>query len=199
MAFHPRWAELILSGKKNCEVRKAAPSVALPEKVLVYITKQPWDFKLLPQLAGRQGTIVGEFFCDKYVDITPHDDGYGVNQYEFSVPSDEAQTCMSFEELHSYLGKKKACGLHVARDTIVVYDEPKQLGEFKTIDKDAVAACIFRQRTKTNPDFTNGVALPGGYICLESNWDVRWCSDCLLKPVKAAPQSYLYVQEEEDI
>ena len=161
------------------------------------MTKQKWEFKLLPKLAEKQGTIVGEFFCDKFVSITPHDDGYGVNQYEFDAPHDVVHTCLPFEEMRSYLGESKGCGIMVARGTVLSYDEPKQLSDFTVPSRDAVRECPNRIRISTNQEMTNGAALPGGYICSENSYQPKWCTKCLRRPLTRAPQSYVFVEEAE--
>lgn len=88
------------------------------------------------------------------------------------------------------LGFKKFYGWHISQ--LVIYDEPKELSEFEIIDTQAIKNCEYRDRIYINPELTNGALLKGGYTCCK-NAEVDFCTDCLKKPLKKAPQSWCYL------
>ena len=142
ISVQPKYCELIASGRKTIEVRKTAPKIDTPFKVYIYQTKKKWIYKLLKKLGLYQGKVIGEFVCDKidtYVfgdmDIpTPaydgdstcweFDDGYYITNGQLE------QTCLTYEEICDYGKGKTLYGLHISN--LVIYDKPKDLGEFRT-------------------------------------------------------------------
>ena len=74
ISIHPKWCELIASGKKTVEVRKTKPKIATPFKVYIYCTKpntgsteDRFYIYLPPHDTPKQvnGKVIGEFVCDK--------------------------------------------------------------------------------------------------------------------------------------
>lgn len=133
ISISPKWCELIASEKKTIEVRKTRPKLETPFKCYIYCTKPSFpheDFLVFD--AGKNkvkafyggGKIIGEFVCDRIVEIHMTDEGY-----DFDVPK---MTCLKCEEIEAYLGMKNGYGWHIS--DLVIYDEPKKLGEFKRHD-----------------------------------------------------------------
>lgn len=65
ISIHPKWCELIFSGKKKLEIRKRIPNASFPITFYVYQTiDKNWKYNLVPSLASKQGKVVGTFTCN---------------------------------------------------------------------------------------------------------------------------------------
>ena len=65
ISIHPKWCELIFSGKKKLEIRKRIPNAIFPITFYVYqTTDKNWKYNLIPSLASKQGKVVGTFTCN---------------------------------------------------------------------------------------------------------------------------------------
>ena len=65
ISIHPKWCELIFSGKKKLEIRKRIPNAIFPITFYVYQTiDKNWKYNLIPSLASKQGKVVGTFTCN---------------------------------------------------------------------------------------------------------------------------------------
>lgn len=65
ISIHPKWCELIFSGKKKLEIRKRIPNAHYPITFYVYQTiDKNWKYNLIPSLANKQGKVVGTFTCN---------------------------------------------------------------------------------------------------------------------------------------
>ena len=151
MSIHPKWCEKIFNGEKTIEVRKTAPKP--PFKVVVYCTKGkpnlyipqehncfPMDEASQPYFAEEpilqecdnlaNGKVIGEFICDKVDTISVHNDTvYSVN----NLFADKLKNmCLTVAELKEYLGAKNN-GYAIGITAPVLYDKPKELGEFYSI------------------------------------------------------------------
>lgn len=138
ISIQPKWVEKIVKGEKTIEVRKSCPKIDTPFKCYIYCTKGEnlWltqnGVKSKTELAGYllNGKVIGDFVCDRVYDIKPHCDiGDYVNQYECGWKYGEDFHCLSFSEMKSYLKNKKGYGWHIS--DLVIYDEPKEVNEFK--------------------------------------------------------------------
>ncbi len=130
ISIQPKWCELIANGKKTVEVRKTKPKIETPFKVYIYCTKDK-SFNFCTD-NGEQythignGKVIGEFVCDKIFDIC----------IEMSKPDDLPGypfpcTGLTDKEVMQYLGNgKTGYGWHIS--DLVIYDKPKELGEFKS-------------------------------------------------------------------
>ena len=107
------------------------------------------------------------------------------------------QSLVPYTALKKYvgLGIKKFYGWHISQ--LVIYDEPKSLSEFPVVDTEAVNNCAFRNRVYVNPDYTNNALLKGGYVCTKAA-ESDWCTKCFKKTLSKPPQSWCYVQREEN-
>lgn len=127
ISIHPKFCELIAIGKKTIEVRKTAPKEKEPFKVYIYQTKKKWIYKLLEKLGLYRGKVIGEFVCDRIDKIKPlyefyREIGYNLNDDQ------QAETCLTRDELKSYGKGKPLYGWHIS--DLKIYDTPKELGEF---------------------------------------------------------------------
>lgn len=65
ISIHPKWCELIFSGKKKLEIRKRIPNASFPITFYVYqAIDKNWKYNYIPSLADRQGKVVGTFTCN---------------------------------------------------------------------------------------------------------------------------------------
>ena len=145
ISIKPKWCELIASGKKTVEVRKSKPNLKTPFKVYIYCTKDfepnvKYGFKLW---AGR-GKVIGEFVCDYIFEIKTEYEihtelpGNPVETWhswedapeEYLEDADiENATCLSFGDIKCYMWNSPGCFCwHMSN--LVIYDQPKDLGEF---------------------------------------------------------------------
>lgn len=139
ISIKPKYVELIANGQKTTEVHKTRPKIDTPFKCYIYCTKGEnlWltqkGVKSKTELAGylMNGKVIGEFVCHRITEINPHCDIDGcVNQYIHGYPAILGDDCLSFNEMKAYLGNKKGYDWHIS--DLVIYDEPKVLGEFFT-------------------------------------------------------------------
>ncbi len=199
ISIQPQWCELIVSGKKTIEVRKTAPKIETPFKVYIYCTKDNTFAEKTLQgfdnngkaiyYKANKGKVIGEFVCKEIDEYR-----YGVYDGEFTyhIPTAEGEkTCIEYPEAEEYGNGKPLYFWHIS--DLVIYDKPKELSEFRTVDNEAVKKCEHRERVYNNPDYTNGAYLPGSYICNKDEPD--WCTKCKTKPLTRPPQSYMYVEE----
>lgn len=129
ISIRPKWVEKIASGAKTVEVRKTAPK-EVPFKCYIYCTritekKHCSDEFDIGIWKGNEH-VIGEFVCDK------------VDKFDVPYPAwDRAylkdifeKSCLSYNDLHSYIGSgNSGYGWHIC--DLKIYDEPKELSEFK--------------------------------------------------------------------
>ena len=220
ISIQPKWCEIIASGKKTVEVRKTKPKIDTPFKCYIYCTNNKRQYlrklgtsceeifitenrdvlgrtekvkSLIGDVAtfwengGYNGKVIGEFVCDNVEMSFVGYNKKGLPSYWDILDG----TCLTPNELMCYGGFKTLYGWHIS--DLVIYDKPKELSEFRTVDKDAIKQCKYRENVYQNPDYVNGAWLFGGYACNEG--EVDWCCDCKRKPLKRPPQSWCYVEE----
>lgn len=144
ISIRPGWCEKIASGEKTIEVRKTRPNLDTPFKVYIYCTAEMVGYDELwvldassrekylitavcAYLQRAEGAskgnrkVIGEFICDRIYELAP------LNH----APDDvEQQACLTREEIVRYL-KGVGYGWHIS--DLVIYDEPKMLGEFRRV------------------------------------------------------------------
>ena len=131
LSLQPKWCELVASGRKTVEVRKSKPKLEIPFKVFIYQTKQSWVYNVYNEIADWQRKIIGEFVCDEIYNI-----GYSpYNHGEFISDTDNLyeKSCLDIEKMFDYLSKGYGYGWHISN--LKIYDEPKDLGEFKKVNR----------------------------------------------------------------
>ena len=182
ISIHPKWCELIASGKKTIEVRKTAPK-EVPFKAYIYET---YDKKYVDiGICWGNGKcfehgckkVIGEFVCDC---ITPI----------YNVCTDECRLLrgglheiekqlvgMAFlteEELHEYANGKYCYAWHIS--DLKIYDKPRELSEFgRGCDAEHINEIHCR-------DCKNLVSFDD-------------CCEVMCKPLNRPPQSWFYVEE----
>lgn len=164
LSLQPKWCELVASGRKTVEVRKSKPKLELPFKVFIYQTKQSWVYNVYNEIADWQRKIIGEFVCDEIYNI-----GYSpYNHGEFISDTDNLyeKSCLDIEKMFDYLSKGYGYGWHISN--LKIYDEPKELGEFKKVNRNCGYSDL-------------GFAIPECNSCREKQ--------CF---IQRAPQSWCY-------
>lgn len=146
ISIQPIWCEKIASGEKVVEVRKTRPKLETPFKCYIYETKgflRVGNENLNSVVGGSgRGKVVGEFVCDAVYSIDAEhvpalkDAFHGISCNEFLRKS-----CLSAYDLLNYLTASEqqisieyrpGYGWHIS--DLVIYDQPKQLSEFKRHD-----------------------------------------------------------------
>lgn len=143
MSVQPKGCELIASGKKTIEVRKTKPKLETPFKVYIYCTYGGGlieaNDEILPNHLIEQkvskyktwgnccnGKVIGEFVCDY---IT----GLKANNIIQAYYNNTKETCLTDDEIKQYANNGKVYYWHIS--DLVIYDEPKELSEFKKINR----------------------------------------------------------------
>lgn len=149
ISIKSQWVEKILNGEKTVEVRKTRPKLKPPFKGLIYCTKAKEDRFILElhdydtKKATRiDGKVVGEFICDKIIDIVYIKlSGKYIGVKTFVMDDEilseaveiEKATCLTQNDLLIYGQGKDLYGIHIS--DLKIYDRPKELSEFKTVCK----------------------------------------------------------------
>lgn len=189
-SIKPQYCELIAAGKKTIEVRKTRPKLDVPFKVYIYMIKSNLvgDRKAYKdRLAGK---VIGEYVCDEIVPFgfTPYNHG----EYMFSGNADSERdvlkdSCLSFNEMYEYIGE--GCGYAWHISDLKIYDKPKELYDFIKPCTDPYQYCQGCEHGHIN------------YPCdVETYEDLSGCcfDTVCLNRIRKAPQSWCYVEEDED-
>lgn len=180
ISIQPKWVAKIANGEKTIEVRKTAPKCAEPFKCYIYETKgeteTPWVDEDGHFIYKGRGQVIGEFVCDKIItvdcdSIAPFDPKTGEYIQE--------ETCLNRTELTRYTNFRKALGWHIS--DLKIYDQPKELTEFYTIDESGNDCCIACVHHETPIE-----EMP----CRTCTGERRY--------LYRAPQSWQYVEELEE-
>ena len=212
-SIHPKYCELIASGKKTIEVRKTKPRIPTPFKVYIYQTRHKWVYNIFTRFLLPQGKVIGEYVCNEIEELLY--DALYITYYSRKATFPQSVndeflkgTCVSYEEAMQYCKNMKFgdiennikggsfWGYHISN--LKIYDKPKELSEFSVIDKEFLKECPYRERVYNNPDYTNGALLKGSYICnnsFEPDFCRGQCADAI-KPLTRAPQSWCYVETQ---
>lgn len=169
MSIQPKWCELIASGKKTVEVRKTKPKLDVPFKVYIYQTRK----RELNGSTYSDGKVIGEFVCDNILEIgfSPYNHGEYICQDQTYIE----QSCVPFEKMFDYFGEEYGYGWHISN--LVIYNKPKELGEFK------------KAGFLTEEDWL-AYLYPNTHCHYEA-WAKRFN---ITKP----PQSWMYVEDDND-
>lgn len=134
ISIHPKWCDLIASGKKTIEVRKTKPKLDAPFKCYIYKTMTGYVSRskendiLVPVTYGK---VIGEFVCDEII------------KNDIDVDGDclwgETQDCLTDDEFEAYIKNVNVIyGWHISE--LKIYDKPKELSEFH---RPCTPACNF--------------------------------------------------------
>lgn len=196
LSIRPEWCEKIIDGKKTVEVRKSRPKIEPPFKCYIYCSLPKYDHEdFFVVNAGTEnafsfyggGKVIGEFVCNRVEDYS---------KWEYDIPALYRHinlfACIDFPELYKYLPNGGGYGWHIS--DLKIYDRPREITEFLTVDKKAVKTCPYRERTGQAEIVTkhNGW-IKGGYLCKIE--EITWCYPCHTKNLEKAPQSWCYVKE----
>lgn len=144
ISIQPKWCKLICSGEKTVEVRKNRPKCEVPFKVYIYETlgktkwcntcKDPCE-RPYPNCACHEGwgKVIGEFVCDRVIGTCSWrlkgETGLCAKrtEEETNLPNN---ACLTLEEIEKYAGSRGRgiYGWHIS--DLVIYDKPRELGEF---------------------------------------------------------------------
>ncbi len=142
LSIQPKWCELISSGKKTVEVRKTRPKLETPFKCYIYCTLQGSNEFFKDTLGGdiskwnkgkwgnKKGKVIGEFTC-KYINTFRVLENNNIQDYHLKKLE---RSCLPYEKISEYIGSDKlGYSWHIS--DLVIYDEPKELSEFKQCHK----------------------------------------------------------------
>lgn len=199
ISIKPKYCELIANGKKTVEVRKTRPKIELPFKCYIYCTKDKeilgWHSEYKDNIRDNEheykaftlhgqdknafnGKVIGEFVCDSITEIHYHDwsGDYGVPMEQFFANIFAESTCLNYEELHKYLQGQNGYGWNIS--DLVIYDKPKELGEFyiKCNDRNC-EKCEYLDVDRFDDDY------------------ITRCEVEYKNPITSPPQSWCYVEE----
>ena len=149
----------IAVGRKGYEIRKTKPNISTPFKSYIYCTigqklnngfggvsealRQPlWklrngtvvnhlDVSTMDCFQSKllNGKVIAEYICDEIQEWVFDNE---TNSYDIS-DDDLALTCLTQEQLWEYGKGKTLYGYHISN--LKIYDEPKELSEFKQCHK----------------------------------------------------------------
>lgn len=168
ISIHPKWCELIANGKKTVEVRKTRPKIETPFKCYIYCTNTKpylvwgdvfrgnWETEFT-HLSGYNrkaaeeiwdvfnGKVIGEFVCDSIFPIRVFENGT-IQDYMFHNID---KSCVPYDDIANYIGKDQTgYGWHIS--DLLIYDQPRELNEFKglcKVDRDC-QQCPFYDYTR---------------------------------------------------
>ena len=173
LSIQPKWCELIASEKKTIEVRKTRPKIDTPFKCYIYMTmKKPYCFEFVGNgiMEAKNGKVIGEFACDR------------IDKYNTSWLDGEDRllplSCLNDEEIMDYMNgylDKMFYAWYIS--DLKIYDEPKELSEFRKAGFLTEEEWLFRLYPNTH--------------CHYEAWAKRFE---LIRP----PQSWCFVEEIEE-
>lgn len=152
ISTRPNWCEKICRkiGEENgipvylkpVEVRKSAPK-EVPFKAYLYCSNGRFDITDIDDLTSEsvrvvsegRGKVIGEFVCNK-VERLP----------AFFERTDG--TCLTVKELDKYGSNRKGELFYWHISELKIYDEPKELGEFRKPCPYGASECMYDDRPK---------------------------------------------------
>lgn len=174
-SINPVWCRKIILGEKTVEVRKRFSEMRTPFKCYIYCTLSGSNELFRNELCGdvalwnrekwadKKGMVIGEFVCDKLESFTTD---YRMNKEQTHRLS--KKSCIPFWDLVEYEGNAPCLwGIHIS--DLVIYDQPKELSEFKPWHRE----CKYEHL----------------------GWAIPKCEKCHECKVEKAPQSYMFVEE----
>lgn len=195
ISIQPKWCELIASGKKTIEVRKTAPKLETPFTCYIYCTKDAKKHYYIDEYGDRQvelipQKVIGEFVCDRVEVIACHKYNNGVGfDYSYYTESKDTlteETQLTDYDMQKYLGcaddgECVGYGWHISN--LVIYDKPKELGEFK------------RRCKEYGSDDPNCDGCKFFIDGRSYEYDESDCAFAGRPPLTSPPQSWCYVEE----
>ena len=189
VSIKPQYVADILNHRKTIEIRKSVPKCELPVTVYIYCTKgdslhrnkagwwfvhdHPTTFitqdesTTIREQKPFNGKVVGKFILRFVEKIYSYGDGELDTELGSSLGELSYESCVPEKDLLSYVGDG---AFYWAISALEIFDEPKELSEFKYEKKK--------------------VRLTEKY---------HWKTERLgLVPVKKAPRSWQFIEEEKE-
>jgi hypothetical protein len=167
MSLHNRHILNMHSGDKTNELRTRPPKLKPPFKV----------YNLDTISSGGCGKVVSEWICDSMETW---------NKLFLGIPVLLMETgCVTKGEILDYTdnGNKALTAMHISN--LVIYDKPKELGEFK-----------YHCKYEFDDDFKHCDSCEYYYFSNTAmNGREEWCSCDGIKTLKRPPQSWQFVEE----
>ena len=184
LSLRPQWCEKIFNGSKTIEVRKSRPSIDTPFTVYVYQTKHKGGKKIVSEVLNSVyggGKVIGSFVCDRVRLCIPFGlKGHLLPQKVYR------EMCLTKEQLDKYGGLKTLYGWHITEPKL--FDKPRELREFYTkCDKTGDCEC---------EDCLHLQVVLSSYPCDDDVY--TWCGVDNKKPISRPPQSYCFVETDEN-
>lgn len=192
-SLSPKDCNRIAHGEKTIDVVKIKPIAEPPFKVYIYCTKNGEALYYLGKTDNMfdtpkqwNGKVIGEFVCesvDEYI--------FGNYEERYSITDARlAKTCLNHPILINYGKGKPLYGLHISQ--LKIYDEPKELSEFRKpciYHHYCCAWCRFGNIILSDDEEEFALYHGGSY----ETFDTVCCNY-----VKRPPQSWCYVEEQEE-
>ncbi|MBQ8840887.1 MAG: hypothetical protein IJ004_06175 [Clostridia bacterium] len=194
ISIQPYWVFLIIAKimgweidqEKTVEVRKNFPkALDWNKKSIIYCSKNKQSFNRIPKkyqpfMEKFLGRVVGEFECDEIFTISCYSSDLNARWMNQEQPF----TCLTDKEMINYLGNgKEGYAWHIT--DLVIYDKPKELGEFILPSK---IGCCNEEKCRSCKYLDRG----NGFN-VEDDCNAKFCTD-EYKPLRKAPQSWCYVE-----
>lgn len=188
-SLKPYYYYLVGEGIKKIEVRKSQPKADdWNKETYFYMSKDEKSFAKIPKEFQEKyrkhfGKVGLKFVCDNVYPIKSQYSGYVVaNATQGETNEIARQSCLDYDDMVKYLGKKDGYAWHIS--DLVIYEQPKELSEFKTFCKSYYEG--------DNCDDCKYFIDCRGYEYDESD-----CACNGLKPIERPPQSWQFVEEKE--
>ena len=158
ISIQPKWVEKIANGEKTIELRKSRPKLETPFKCYIYATKSRdrivlKDDRVFEISKALTGKVIGEFVCNEIEEfheweLSPQ--GKFAEFEEERLKKILSAACLSIAEVVRYSENlpyyKPLYCWHIS--DLKIYDKPKELSEFYTIDGsggDCCCGCVYHE------------------------------------------------------
>lgn len=156
-SIKPYWFYLICEGQKTIEVAKSYPKATdWNRTVELYCSKDMKSFNRIPKEYQEKyrkylGKVGARFICDRVYKWECKNrleilESFPIWRASYMLFVDDLEkTCLTYD-LWDYGKGKTLYGWHIS--DLKIYDRPKELGEFYTIDKsgdDCCVACVYHE------------------------------------------------------
>lgn len=181
ISIKPKWVAKILNGEKTIEIRKTMPKCELPIDVYIYCTKDketiainPYGgYATIPNKYKNEyfnGKVVAKFTLNKVEEITPFEEYESPFGMAYKLKENKIICCQKAQLTYDEYNHylKGKNGYAIHISDLEIF-KPKELSEFYPYCKDE--KCEYRN---------------------------NHCSICYRTPLTKAPQSWCYVEVEDE-
>ena len=216
LSLRPQWCEKIFNGSKSIEVRKSRPSLDMPFKVYVYMTKpKPYLSTIIRDGDNIYGDIyhgktlfiksdrhyynrdyqtmeqrvIGSFLCDRITCCQAYCGESGEKHLTNLFRDEVKRTCLTEHEMFDYIvgkGKKEGTGWLWNITEPTLFDKPRGLGEFYR---------SLLEKVLENGEYD--CRKEWDVLCLDAPEGGDYCAECPYGgrvPLTRAPQSWVYCE-----